>query len=173
MFLRRATKKQMAFVPAQVGWDFYRGRSVNRGLITGEKCCVHQPASWRPGCWWQRCRCWCPWLWGRPAGLTALPEHTDWLPLSVPPPTIRLHYVCVCVSVCRHRVSVGLTSGGDHADDYGWRGGRALDQQRDQDANDHTSQRVGQDGVVLKDVACCFACTHTHGRPHICLNFCN
>lgn len=55
----------------------WRRWSINRGLITGEKCCVHQPASWQQVCWWQRCRCWCPWLWEQPAGPSALPKHTD------------------------------------------------------------------------------------------------
>ncbi|TNN83545.1 hypothetical protein EYF80_006063 [Liparis tanakae] len=49
-----------------------------------------------------------------------------------------------------------LTSRGDHADNYGGGSGRALDQQGDQNPDDQTGQRVGQNRVVLKDVACCF-----------------
>lgn len=67
--------------------------------------------------------------------------------------------------------SVGLTSRGDHANNYRGGGGRALDQQGDQDADDHTGQRVGQDGVVLKDVACCFTWTHKHGQSFSIVSF--
>lgn len=56
-----------------------------------------------------------------------------------------------------HRII--LTSRGNHADNYGGGRGWTLDQQSHQDTNDKTSQRVGQNRVILKDVACGFSCT--------------
>lgn len=97
-----------------------------------------------------------PMIMGTASWTVSTAEAHWWLSSTVPSPTIWM-YVCECASV-------GLTSRGDHANNYRGGGGRALDQQGDQDADDHTSQRVGQDGVVLKDVACCFTWTHKHGR---------
>lgn len=64
--------------------------------------------------------------------------------------------VCVCATAHMCVCVCALTSRGDHADNYGGGGGRALDQQGDQNTNDQTSEGVGQNRVVLKDVACCF-----------------
>lgn len=52
-----------------------------------------------------------------------------------------------------------LTAWGDHADNYRGGGGWALDEQGDKNTNDQTSQRVRQNGVLLKDIACCSAWT--------------
>lgn len=46
-----------------------------------------------------------------------------------------------------------LTSGGDHADNDGCRGAGALYQHCHQDAHHQPRHWVGQDGVVLEDVA--------------------
>ena len=53
--------------------------SIKYKVITCERFCGHQPASWRPVCWWPRCQCWCPWWWELPAAPSALPEHTGLL----------------------------------------------------------------------------------------------